>query len=118
MANTLHPYHALDQHSDNMLASLAHCLEAARSANNVQLVKLLGREKQEVMSPVVAPKAIAPWQAILQRLFSRSQTVHQTVHQFENGSDRCWYTLDPRTRREVCADSEAELRLWIQEHSQ
>ncbi|MBW4541295.1 MAG: hypothetical protein KME43_19470 [Myxacorys chilensis ATA2-1-KO14] len=113
MANTSYSY-TFDQHLNNILTSLAHRLEAAKAANNVQLIKLLEREKAEVTAPIATQRATVTWQALIQSFFNRSA---QPIHRFENGSDRWWYTIDPRTGREVCADSEAELRLWIQQHS-
>ncbi len=40
------------------------------------------------------------------------------VHQFVNGSDIMWYAFDPTTGQCVYADSEAELRLWIEQNYQ
>ncbi len=40
------------------------------------------------------------------------------VRQFVNGSDMMWYAFDPTTGQCVYADSEAELRLWIEQNYQ
>ncbi|UBF24145.1 hypothetical protein K9N68_20760 [Kovacikia minuta CCNUW1] len=38
------------------------------------------------------------------------------VHQFRSCRDLFWYTFDPRTGQTIYADSEAELRLWIEQN--
>ncbi len=40
------------------------------------------------------------------------------VRQFVNGSDMMWYAFDPTTGQCVYADSEAELRIWIEQNYQ
>jgi hypothetical protein len=54
-------------------------------------------------------------QKITEALFGSYQL---QVCQFMNGSDLWWYAFDPRTGDCVYADSEAELRLWIEHHDE
>lgn len=54
-------------------------------------------------------------QRITEALFGSYQL---QVCQFMNGSDLWWYAFDPRTGECVYADSEAELRLWIEQHDE
>ncbi len=112
------------------MASLAHRLEVARTANNSQLVALLEQEQRQLTSNTVRnniapfrktaplPTSLLSWlQTASQRLakaFSRRSELN--VCEFVNGSDRWWYAVDPQTGRYVYADSEAELRLWIKEN--
>lgn len=121
MANSLHPNDTqhLDRHLDSMMASLARRIEAAKQADNLQLIELLEQEKQQVRS--LTNEELNPtssWfaalkQAIVKALFGGSDL--QVCH-FVNGSDEWWYLTDPRTGQQVYADSEAELRLWIKEN--
>ncbi len=111
-----------DQHSQSMRTSLAHRLEVARAANNLQLIRLLEYEQQQIVSSTLVTQNnplghfqqwIAGFKQAVNSLFRSSKP---KIHQFNNGSDRWWYTTDPRTGRYVYAESEAELQLWIKEH--
>ena len=51
--------------------------------------------------------------AIAHFLSSRSEL---QVQQFVNGSDAWWYAYDPQAGNWVYADSEAELRIWIEQN--
>ncbi|WP_146141274.1 hypothetical protein [Stenomitos frigidus] len=124
MANALHLHdrHPLNKHQDSIIASLNHRLAVAKASHNANLVAVLEREQQQV-----APKAASSvvhsgrnwWQtmtrSITDKLFGGS--VLQVV-EIVDGRDRWWVASDPRTGQLVYADSEAELRLWIEENYQ
>ena len=126
MANTLY-FHDRHKHQDSMMASLNHRLDVARANCNANLVALLEQEKQQVAPTMTAGVARSGfhrahrhwWKAATQyladRLFGGSAL---QVAEIVDGSDRWWVASDPRTGQFVYADSEAELRLWIEEHYQ
>lgn len=120
-AHTLHsnPSSTWNRHQDSMMASLAHRLEAARMAQNFQLVELLEQEKQQISTQPQSPRS-THWlqsfkQSVAEAIFGGTDL---QVCRFANGSDLWWYAIDPQTGRYVYADSEAELRLWIQQNYQ
>jgi hypothetical protein len=124
MTNALHLHDRplLDRHHDSIVASLNHRMEVARANCNTGLVALLERERQQVApaaSVRPAPVERHWWQAITQavanKLFGGSTL---QVSEIVDGSDRWWVASDPRTGQFVYADSEAELRLWIEENYQ
>ncbi|MBD2033991.1 hypothetical protein H6F86_00570 [Phormidium sp. FACHB-592] len=123
MTNVLQTHdRRLNRHQDSIMASLAHRLQVARATNNARLVALLEQEKQQV-APVrscdVAPSPQSWWlttvQRITQGLFGGASL---QVCEVVDGSDRWWVASDPRTGQVVYADSEAEMRLWIEENYQ
>lgn len=121
-----HPSPILAKHQDNIMASLAHRMEVARAANNLQLVELLKREEQQVIASVEQSEALQiPSLGSLTAWFnSFRQSLGKAilgesgldVAEFVNGRDRWWYAFDSQTGKWVYADSEAELRLWIKEN--
>ena len=118
----LHNRPQSDKHQDSIMASLNHRLEVARANRNVNLVALLEHERQQV-APIAASSVARSgrnwWQTITQSinnwLFGGSTL---QVTEIVDGSDRWWLASDPRTGQLVYADSEAELRLWIEENYQ
>ena len=123
MTNALHTHdRQLSKHHDSIMASLSHRLEVARATNNSRLVTLLEQEKRQVASGQsngVARSHATWWQAVAQRithaLFGGSSL---QVCEVVDGGDRWWVASDPRTGQFVYADSEAEMRLWIEENYQ
>lgn len=107
------------RHQDNIMASLAHRIEAARAANDRTLIELLEQEKQQITATAeVESPSLAGWlKACGQRFINAlgSQSRLQVSH-YVNGSDRWWYAFNPQTGECVYADSEAELKLWIKEN--
>jgi hypothetical protein len=104
------------------MASLAHRLEVARAADNARLVALLEQEKQQVTparSYDIEPSPKNWWltavQHITQVFLGRASL---QVCEVVDGSDRWWVASDPKTGQVVYADSEAEMRLWIEENYQ
>jgi hypothetical protein len=109
-------------HQHSMMESLTSRLNAARSARNAQLIEKLEQEQQQLAPNVSAQARLrfveSCWKAIKQgvgQFFWNGST--QQVYEFSCGSDRWWYTFDPITGECICADSEAELSLWIQKTS-
>ncbi len=124
MTNVLHLHerYSRDKHQDSMMASLTHRLAIARANNNVSLVALLEQEKQQV-APRATSGAVRSrtdwWKAITQYvadvLFGGTDL---QVVEMVDGRDRWWVASNPQTGEIVYADSEAELRLWIEENYQ
>lgn len=123
MTNALHLHdrHTLEKHQDSIIASLNHRLEIARANNNADLLALLEREKQQVEPKATLDAALSGnwWQTLTQyladKLFGGSAL---QVVEIVDGRDRWWVASDPQTGQLVYADSEAELRLWIEENYQ
>ncbi|XHX77456.1 MAG: hypothetical protein RBJ76_23935 [Stenomitos frigidus ULC029] len=122
MTNALQTHdRSLNRHQDSIMASLAHRLEVARAADNARLVALLEQEQQQV-TPAQRDLALAPkkwWQRTVQQLshllFGGSSL---QVCEVVDGRDRWWVASNPQTGEFVYADSEAEMRLWIEENYQ
>ncbi|MBD2080148.1 hypothetical protein [Leptolyngbya sp. FACHB-17] len=101
------------------MAVLAHRIEAAQAAHNTQLIELLEWEKQQLGQAITPNRGslATRFNAFKQRVtnaFARKSELQ--VYQYEQGSDWWWYAFDPRTGDCVYADSEAELRLWIEQN--
>jgi hypothetical protein len=106
------------KHHANMLASLDHRLQAARAANNTQLVALLERERQQLTNNGMDfLKAPMSWMKRLQqgvaRFFSNELDVQEILD--ENGR-RWWRAYDPQTGKTVYTDSQSEVMLWIEQN--
>ncbi|MBW4519247.1 MAG: hypothetical protein KME16_06040 [Scytolyngbya sp. HA4215-MV1] len=123
-----HVLHATDaqtlaRHRDNLLASLSRRLEIARAAKNAQLIELLEQEKRQLATDKTLPQASKPlsvwFNGFVKKLVQTiAGSAELEAFQFKNGSDLWWYAFDPRTGRCIYADSEAELRLWIETNYQ
>lgn len=116
----LHDQSVFDRHQDSIMASLAHRLDVARASNNAQLVALLEHEKQQVASNSSPARIQHYWwekltKFVINTLFGGSEL---QVCEIVDGCDRWWVASDPKTGQFVYADSEAELRLWIEENYQ
>jgi hypothetical protein len=70
--------------------------------------------KKETLKSFVDP--LKKFQKALIEAFAHRNELQ--AHQFVNGSDMMWYAFDPTTGQCVYADSEAELRIWIEENYQ
>lgn len=125
MTSTINPNvsQTFAKHQDNMMAALARRIEAAQAVNDLQLMKLLEQERQQI-APTTAPHRDR--RSLSSRLKAFKQRVAEVlfggtelqVYQYEQGSDQWWYAFDPQTGECVYADSEAELRLWIEQNYQ
>lgn len=121
MNSTLHTADSqtFTKHHDNIMAILARRIEAAQAANNTQLIELLERERQEIAHTETSDRTVRSFAArfkafkqyVVDALFGGSEL---QVFQYVEGSDHWWYAFDPQTGDCVYADSEAELRLWIE----
>ena len=132
MATALHSNDTqlLAKHQTSMLASLSHRLDVARASNNSQLVELLEREQQQVISRShsqnghynslrsLVNRVVKQLNALKNQLMPAAHSSQLHVSHFVNGSDEWWYAFNPQTGHCVYADSEAELRLWIKENYQ
>ncbi|MCL6432993.1 MAG: hypothetical protein K6T90_02070 [Leptolyngbyaceae cyanobacterium HOT.MB2.61] len=121
MASAFHFNDFEARHQANMLASLRHRLEVARNTNNFQLVALLEREQKQIEADAVDRAAVSPgsrlknwWNQLVAAIahFSDLQ-IWQTT---DRSGVTWWHALDPRTGKEVCTDSETEMRIWIEEN--
>jgi hypothetical protein len=122
-ANTLYSNHSApwNRHYDSMMASLSRRLEVARVAKDSRLVELLEQEKRQISTalPQSQPGRSNWVQTLKQKLADLAfGGTELRVCRFANGSDLWWYAIDPQTGHYVYADSEAELRLWIQQNYQ
>ncbi|MEB3338806.1 MAG: hypothetical protein VKJ46_15155 [Leptolyngbyaceae bacterium] len=116
---------AVSRHQASIQASLAHRLEAAREANNTQLLALLEKEEQQLKTipPSALPSNASPslmanlksaWQGVTQAIANSSELqVRQISDDF---GVNWWYAYDPHTGHAVYTDSETEMRLWIEEN--
>lgn len=122
MTNVLYLHNQRDKHQDSIMASLTHRLKIAKANNDAHLVRLLEQERYQV-----APKAPSDlvrsrtdwWKAITRYVADVlfGGTALQVVEMVD-GRDRWWVASNPQTGEIVYADSEAELRLWIEENYQ
>lgn len=124
MTNALHPHdRQLDRHQDSIMSSLTHRLAVARANDNIRLVALLEQEKQQVASERAHNHVARPqrtwWETAAERithaLFGGSSL---QVCEVVDGRDRWWVASNPQTGQVVYADSEAEMRLWIEANYQ
>ncbi len=70
--------------------------------------------KKETLKPFI--NQLKKFQKSLVETFAHRNELQ--VHQFANGSDLLWYAFDPMTGNCIYADSEAELRVWIDQNYQ
>lgn len=113
----------LARHRQNMAASLAHRLAAARAANNTRLVELLKQEEQQLAAEYVSRDPSSPalfggwrrlWQSLKEVLAARDEL---RVRQWVDGSGRVWWSVqDPITGERLCTHSDGELMDWIEKH--
>jgi hypothetical protein len=124
MANLLHAdsSHAFAQHYANIEASLNRRLSVARAANDARLIALLEQERRQVLHKPflsrvrqVLAKSFQPlWQGLIDTVRRSSELqVWQSVDELGN---YWWCAYDPQTGQSVYAESETEMRLWIQHH--
>ena len=114
-------FQLLNQHHKNVEASLARRLNAAKAAQNTQLVALLERERQQIGQEVDRDRAfslrqqlISVWQDVVSLVTGDpSLKVWQTLDPM---GDRWWCAYDPRSGQSVYAESETEMRHWIEQN--
>jgi hypothetical protein len=112
---------AISSHHLGILASIAHRLEVARANQDLWLVAQLEQEQRQfAVRPVSIPDRRPPfsWLQNWKRRLSAAlfEPTDAQMHPFANGSDRFWYSRHPITGRWIYADSEAELRLWLEQN--
>ncbi len=127
MAMTLHPMDAqtLAKHQDNMMASLARRLEAARAAENMELLQLLEQEQRQLAKLTGSASQSQLISGMLTWLKSLTQTVVDALNQphelevqqiTDPAGVSWWYAWDPRTGKCLYADTENEVRMWIEQN--
>ena len=114
----------LARHRQNIAASLAHRLEAARAANNTRLLELLEQEQRQLAAesggrdPSVSGLA-KRWRHLwegLQAVLSAQEELR--VRQWVDGCGVVWWhAQDPLTGECLCTPSARELMDWIEKHS-
>jgi hypothetical protein len=123
MAHSLHynPYQTAAAHHQSMMDSLQHRSQAAQSKRDKRLLELLEQEKDQLRKEICHPNA---WQTLQSGFHSVQKGINKIlfggstlqVNEFDVGSDHFWFASDPMTGKCVYADSESELRLWIEEN--
>ncbi|HIK19466.1 MAG TPA: hypothetical protein IGR15_00010 [Synechococcus sp. M44_DOE_062] len=113
----------LARHRQNIAASLAHRLEAARAANNTRLVELLEQEERQLAAEYGRRDPSSPalfrglrhlWQSLKEVLAARDEL---RVRQWVDGSGMVWWSVqDPITGERLCTHSDGELMDWIEKH--
>ncbi|MFQ3585917.1 MAG: hypothetical protein SNJ85_13535 [Cyanobacteriota bacterium] len=112
----------LARHQQNIAASLARRLEAARAANNTRLVELLEQEQQQLAaeygtahsSPALLEGLRHAWEHLKEVLTARDEL---RVRQWVDGTGVVWwYAQDPITGDRLCTHSDWELMDWIEKH--
>lgn len=123
MANVLHTNDSQiwHKHQENITASLNHRLEVAKATQNTTLVELLEREQKEI-SGDAADHPFSSWSHNLTTLWHDLVTLVtgdarlQVWQSVDERGDRWWCAYNPQTGQSVYADSEAEMRLWIEQN--
>ncbi|EKQ70259.1 hypothetical protein OsccyDRAFT_0537 [Leptolyngbyaceae cyanobacterium JSC-12] len=108
------------KHQENIATSLKHRLDVARAAENTRLVELLEREQKEISEDTIDRHVSFPqqltslWDDFMSLITGNSSLeVWQSV---DEQGDRWWCAYNPQTGQSVYADSETEMRLWIEQH--
>jgi len=120
----------LNIHQLNILASLEHRLEVAKAQQNMQLVALLEIEKRSINPISIRFQSVSsgkssinlrPWLITVWQRLGHSFTnnfLPKAELQIQQLSDpagnQWWYAYDPKTGKSVYADSDTEMRLWIE----
>lgn len=117
------PTRVLNQHYANIEESLNHRLEVAKAAHNTRLVALLEQERRQVRQQAQADGVLPREQNWLQRTWQQLvATFTDSTLQVWQAADATgniwWCAYDPQTGKSVYADTETEMRLWIQQNYQ
>ncbi|MGY2765829.1 hypothetical protein [Synechococcus sp. JA-2-3B'a(2-13)] len=113
----------LARHRQNIAASLARRLEAARAANNTRLMELLKQEERQLAAEYGGRDPFSSalfrglrhlWQSLKEVLAACDEL---RVRQWVDGSGMVWWSVqDPITGERLCTHSEGELMEWIEKH--
>ncbi len=117
------PTRVLSQHYANIEASLNHRLAIAKAANNTRLVALLEREQQQVRRQAQADGVLPAEQKWFQRVWQQlvaafTDSTLQVWQATDEMGNLWWCAYNPQTGESVYADTETEMRLWIQQNYQ
>jgi hypothetical protein len=117
----------LNTHQLNILAVLKHRLKIAKLQQNVQLVELLEIERREI-SPLSIRfnsshqhksqiKSISAWFKLFRNGFIDNfvpKTDLQVKKLCDEAGNDWWYAYNPKSGKSVYANSDSEMRLWIE----
>jgi hypothetical protein len=103
-------------HEVNMAQTLTHRIDAATVRQDLQLLKLLQQEQQQLDRSNIAecpsqrPHGLRQW---LQALISKHTQISIEKIQVPSGQT-AWRVYDPRTRRSRYTESSAEVVAWLE----
>ena len=121
MANALHPDEIAlwHKHHDNVVTSLNRRLEVAKANHDTRLIELLEQEQRQLerdedRHTSWGQQLSSFWDDLLALLRGDADVrVWQTV---DREGDRWWCAYNPQTGQSLYTDSEAEMRMWIEDH--
>ncbi|MDX2243912.1 MAG: hypothetical protein NW224_24815 [Leptolyngbyaceae cyanobacterium bins.302] len=105
------------KHHANVVASLNHRLAIAKANQDQHLVELLEREQKQIAGdadfhPGSLHQHLATLWGDLVTLV-RGDASLQVWQSVDQQGDRWWCAYNPQTGQSVYAESEAEMRIWI-----
>ncbi|AFY73826.1 hypothetical protein Syn7502_01782 [Synechococcus sp. PCC 7502] len=127
--------YVLNTHQLNMMASLEHRIKVAKLEQNYQLVQVLETERKGI-SPISirsntssdSPKAFPSfidvtinWLNTLKNSFIDNfvpKTGLQVKQILDTDGNKWWHAYDPKSGQSVYADSDSEMRLWLESYNQ
>lgn len=131
MANTLHINHDFEleaRHQANIVASLSRRLAIAKATNNLSLVELLEQERRQIIlettrARITKLNGLAALvdrfdrfcQGFVKAIFHPEVRIWQTT---DGVGGVYWNAYDPQSGQTITTDSEAELRVWIEQNCQ
>jgi hypothetical protein len=110
----------LTRHQAAIAESFNHRLAVAQSNQNAELLGLLAQEQQQLtqslpdQATVVSTSHLSLWQRLVQAFTIPQQLQVQRIR--DRAGQLWWYAYDPQTGNTVYADSETEMRLWIEQN--
>jgi hypothetical protein len=109
------------QHYANIEESLSHRLEVAKAANNPRLVSLLEQERRQIRQQAKAEGLLQGEHNWLQNTWHKiaslfTDSTLQVWQATDDAGNLWWCAYDPQTGKSVYADTETEMRLWIQQN--
>lgn len=122
MTNSAHPHekNLFEQHHANLVASLNRRLDVAIANHDQGLIDLLEQERKQIAvdsdrsSGSVTQQLATLWEDFTALIRGDSQVrVWQAV---DSQGDRWWCAYNPQTGDSIYADSETELRHWIEQN--
>ncbi len=116
MSNVLHANYAniTAKHESSILSSLEHRLEVAKAACNLPLIELLEHEKKSTVTAKTARSVEQPslWHRFVENFVIKAELQVKQINDVQG--DIWWYAYDPKTGNCVYADTDSDLRSWIE----